>query len=71
MKWGFRWYGENDDSIPLKHVRQIPGMKGVVGTLLNKLPGDVWEVNEIQALKESIKKENLEQIVRASCRERV
>ncbi|HCT96851.1 mannonate dehydratase [Vagococcus sp.] len=60
MKWGFRWYGENDDSIPLKHVRQIPGMKGVVGTLLNKLPGDVWEVNEIQALKESIKKENLE-----------
>lgn len=60
MKWGFRWYGENDDSIPLKHVRQIPGMKGVVGTLLNKLPGDVWEVNEIQALKESIKKENFE-----------
>lgn len=22
MKWGFRWYGDND-SIPLKNVRQI------------------------------------------------
>lgn len=60
MKWGFRWYGEKGDSIPLNNVRQIPGMNGIIGTLLNKLPGDVWEVNEIQALKESIEKENLE-----------
>lgn len=60
MKWGFRWYGEKGDSIPLNNVRQIPGMNGIVGTLLNKLPGDVWEVNEIQELKESIEKENLE-----------
>ncbi|MEO1770034.1 mannonate dehydratase [Candidatus Enterococcus ferrettii] len=59
MKWGFRWYGEKGDSIPLNNVRQIPGMNGIVGTLLNKLPGDVWEVNEIQELKESIEKENL------------
>ena len=40
MKWGFRWYGEKD-SIPLKHFKQVPGTDGVVGTLLNKLPGDV------------------------------
>lgn len=60
MKWGFRWYGEKGDSIPLNHVRQIPGINGVVGTLLNKLPGDVWEVSEIRELKESIEKENLE-----------
>ena len=60
MKWGFRWYGEQGDSIPLNNVRQIPGMNGIVGTLLNKLPGDVWEVNEINALKESVEKENLE-----------
>ncbi|GCF95372.1 mannonate dehydratase [Enterococcus florum] len=60
MKWGFRWYGEKGDSIPLKNVRQIPGMNGVIGTLLNKLPGDVWEVHEIQELKASIEKENLE-----------
>ncbi|OJG17689.1 mannonate dehydratase [Enterococcus canis] len=41
-------------------MRQIPGMNGIVGTLLNKLPGDVWEVNEIQDLKESIEAGGLE-----------
>ena len=60
MKWGFRWYGEKGDTIPLKHVRQIPGINGVVGTLLTKLPGDVWEVSEIQELKESVEKGGLE-----------
>ena len=60
MKWGFRWYGEKGDTIPLDHVRQIPGINGVVGTLLNKLPGDVWEVSEIQELKESVEKGGLE-----------
>lgn len=60
MKWGFRWYGEKEDSIPLKHVKQIPGINGVVGTLLTKLPGDVWDVEEIKELKESVEKEGLE-----------
>lgn len=60
MKWGFRWYGEKGDSIPLTNVKQIPGMNGIVGTLLNKLPGDRWEVSEIQELKESIEKGGLE-----------
>lgn len=59
MEWGFRWYGEKGDSIPLKNVRQIPGIKGIIGTLLEKMPGDVWEVAEIQALKESIEKQGL------------
>ena len=59
MKWGFRWYGEKGDSIPLNHVRQIPGMTGIVGTLLDKLPGDIWEIAEINELKKSIEKENL------------
>ncbi|MBL1230229.1 mannonate dehydratase [Enterococcus sp. BWB1-3] len=59
MKWGFRWYGEKD-SIPLKNVKQIPGINGIVGTLLNKLPGDIWEVNEIQKLKDSVEAGDLE-----------
>ncbi|MCR8969071.1 mannonate dehydratase [Facklamia sp. 7083-14-GEN3] len=58
MQWGFRWYGE-EDTIPLSHIKQIPGMHGVVGTLLDKLPGDVWEQNEIMALKESVEKKDL------------
>lgn len=59
MKWGFRWYGERD-SIPLNNIRQIPGINGIVGTLLNKLPGDVWEISEIEELKQSVEKGNLE-----------
>lgn len=58
MEWGFRWYGE-EDSIPLAHVNQIPGMDGVVGTLLDKLPGDVWEVSEIEKFKKSVEKKDL------------
>lgn len=59
MKWGFRWYGQGD-SIPLENVGQIPGINGIVGTLLDKLPGDVWEVDEIQELKDSVEAGNLE-----------
>lgn len=60
MQWGFRWYGEEGDSIPLQQVRQIPGMDGVVGTLLDKLPGDLWEKSEIMDFKKSVEKENME-----------
>ena len=59
MKWGFRWYGQGD-SIPLENVGQIPGINGIVGTLLDKLPGDIWEVDEIQELKDSVEAGNLE-----------
>ncbi|WP_025730435.1 mannonate dehydratase [Atopobacter phocae] len=54
MKWAFRWYGEKN-SIPLQHIKQIPGINGVVGTLLRKLPGEVWEIDEIKKLKQSVK----------------
>lgn len=60
MQWGFRWYGNKGDSIPLKNIRQIPGIQGIVGTLLNKLPGEIWEIAEIEALKQSIEKEHLQ-----------
>ncbi|WP_165006013.1 MULTISPECIES: mannonate dehydratase [unclassified Enterococcus] len=60
MKWGFRWYGEKGDSIPLENIRQIPGINGIIGTLLTKMPGDVWEIAEIQELKESIEQQGLE-----------
>ncbi|MGX7109488.1 mannonate dehydratase [Facklamia miroungae] len=58
MQWGFRWYGE-EDTIPLAYIKQIPGMHGVVGTLLDKLPGDVWQKPEIMALKESVEEKDL------------
>ncbi|HGF7934165.1 mannonate dehydratase [Enterococcus faecium] len=60
MKWGFRWYGEKGDSIPLKYVRQIPEINGIIGTLLTKMPGDVWEISEIEELKASVESQGLE-----------
>lgn len=58
MKWTFRWYGQ-DDPISLKYINQIPNMYGVVGTLVDKLPGEKWELEEIQNLKKQVEKEGL------------
>ena len=33
MKMTFRWYGSKIDPIPLKYVKQIPGMTGLMGLL--------------------------------------
>ena len=48
MKMTFRWYGSAIDPIPLKYVKQIPGMSGLMG-LLDKPAGVVWEEDEIKA----------------------
>lgn len=58
MKWTFRWYGK-DDPITLDKIRQIPNMYGVVGTLVGKLPGDVWELSEIEELKKSVEEKGM------------
>ena len=36
MKMTFRWYGSAIDPIPLKFVKQIPGMTGLMGLLMQK-----------------------------------
>ena len=41
MKMTFRWYGSAIDPIPLKYVKQIPGMTGLMG-LLDKSAGVDW-----------------------------
>ena len=58
LKWTFRWYG-NNDPITLDHIRQIPNMYGVVGTLVKKLPGDLWTKEEILELKTSVELKGL------------
>ena len=40
MKMTFRWYGSNIDPIPLKYIKQIPGMTGLMG-LLDKPAGKI------------------------------
>ncbi len=55
----FRWYGSGFDTVSLKNIRQIPCIKGIIGTLYNKAAGEEWEREEIRALKHEIESEGL------------
>ena len=44
MKMTFRWFGEGFDPIPLGHIRQIPGMTGIMGVLDQYAAGDTVEL---------------------------
>lgn len=59
MKMTFRWFGEKDDSIRLDQIRQIPGVSGVVGALYDVPVGEVWPMDKITALKDSVEKAGL------------
>ena len=48
MKMGWRWYGEDNDPITLSDIKQIPGVTSIVWALHNKMPGEIWEIDEIQ-----------------------
>ena len=37
-----RWYGSKFDTVTLKQIRQIPGVTGVITTLYDTAPGEVW-----------------------------
>lgn len=50
----FRWYGSNEEKISLQDIRQIPAMKGIVGTLMDIPAGEVWPKERIKDLKEEI-----------------
>jgi mannonate dehydratase len=58
MQMTFRWYGA-DDPIPLEHVRQIPGVRGVVSALYDVPVGDAWPAHSLERLAERIDKANL------------
>jgi mannonate dehydratase len=59
VKLSFRWYGESDP-VPLRKIRQIPAMRGIVGALYDVEPGAAWERGAIAALDESVRAEGLE-----------
>ncbi len=54
MQMTWRWYGEGNDRIKLSDIRQIPGVEGIVWALHDKMPGEVWEVSEIQTVADQI-----------------
>ncbi|MEX0599689.1 MAG: mannonate dehydratase, partial [Rhodothermales bacterium] len=49
----FRWYGP-DDPVPLAHIRQIPGMTGIVSALHHRAPGEEWPREEVRSLRETV-----------------
>ena len=48
MNITFRWYGKDNDTVTLEHIKQIPGVKGIVWALHQKPVGEVWEKEEIK-----------------------
>ena len=54
MQMGFRWYGEDNDTIKLSDIKQIPGVTSIVWALHHKLPGEVWEPEEIAEVKKQV-----------------
>lgn len=55
MQMGFRWYGKDNDKISLSDIKQIPGVTSIVWALHHKMPGEIWEVDEIAAVQEQLK----------------
>ncbi|OWY38901.1 mannonate dehydratase [Xenophilus sp. AP218F] len=58
MKMTFRWYGPNDP-VRLDHIRQIPGMSGVVTALYDVPVGEVWPLDAILALRAQVQAHGL------------
>lgn len=59
MKITFRWFGNEDDSISLSHVKQIPGMHGIACALYHIPAGEVWPLDQILKLKKDITDQGL------------
>ena len=54
MEMTLRWYGSQFDTVTLEQIRQIPGVTGVITTLYDTVPGEVWSRERIRALKEEV-----------------
>ena len=59
MKMTFRWYGDTDP-VSLKYIRQIPGMSGIVSAIYDVPVGEVWPIEKLQALRDTINAAGLE-----------
>ena len=50
----FRWYGSESEKITLEPIHQIPGVKGIVGCLMDIPVGEVWPEDRIAALVKQV-----------------
>lgn len=58
MEMSFRWYGQSD-SISLTAIKQIPAMKGIVTAIYDIPVGEVWPLEQIIRLKETVEASGL------------
>ena len=54
MDMTLRWFGTRFDSVTLENIRQVPGVNGVITTLYDTMPGDVWSRERIKAMKKEV-----------------
>ena len=59
MEMTFRWFGSEFDTVKLWQIRQIPGVTGVITTLYDTVPGEVWTREKIHALKTEVEEAGL------------
>lgn len=59
MEMTLRWFGSKFDTVTLKQIRQIPGVAGVITTLYDTLPGEVWSRERISELKNEVEAQGL------------
>ena len=54
MEMSLRWYGSKFDTVTLQQIRQIPGVTGVITTLYDTTPGEVWSRERIREMKAEV-----------------
>lgn len=54
-----RWYGSKHDTVTLKQIKQLRYATGVITTLYDKNPGELWTYEEIGALKKEVEEGGL------------
>ena len=59
MEMTLRWYGSDFDTVTLKQIRQIPGVTGVITTLMDIPVGEVWPTDRIRKMKEEVEASGL------------
>ena len=59
MEMTLRWFGTGYDSVTLQQIRQIPVVTGVITTLYNTKPGEVWSQEDIHKLKVEVESAGL------------
>ena len=59
MEMTLRWYGSKHDTVTLKQIRQIPGVTGVITTLYDTQPGEVWTPEAIDAMIKEVEASGL------------